>query len=186
MRVAVYCGSASGNEPVFVEATKKLGKYFAEQGIDVVYGGGHVGLMGTIADTVLEAGGKVFGVMPEDLVNREIAHKHLTDLAVVDNMHERKALMAEMADAFVALPGGAGTLEEIFEAWTWAQLGHHSKPCAFYNVHGFYEPLFGMLTNMIQKGFLKPEYSNMLIRVDEPEALVEAFRFYKAPQKKWS
>ena len=185
MRVAVYCGSASGADPVFMNATQALGQYFAEQGIEVVYGGGHVGLMGKIADSVLAAGGRVSGVMPESLVKREIAHSHLTSLTVVNNMHGRKAQMADMADAFVALPGGAGTLEEIFEAWTWAQLGHHTKPCAFYNVQGFYDPLFAMIDNMVQQGFLKDEYRQMLIRVDEPDALVKAFRDYQAPDEKW-
>lgn len=185
MKVAVFCGSAAGHEPVFIEATRALGRHFVQQGIDVVYGGGHVGLMGAIADSVMQAGGRVYGVMPKHLVDREIAHQGLTELTVVKDMHERKAAMADMADAFVALPGGAGTLEEIFEVWTWAQLGHHQKPCAFYNVEGFYEPLFGMIEQMMKTGFLKNAYADMLIRTADPQALTDAFRHYQAPQNKW-
>ena len=185
MKVAVYCGSSAGNEPQFLAATQALGQHFVQQGIDVVYGGGHVGLMGAIADSVLQAGGRVYGVMPKHLVEREIAHQGLTELTVVADMHERKAQMAAMADAFVALPGGAGTLEEIFEVWTWAQLGHHRKPCAFYNVDGFYDPLFAMIEKMTTTGFLKPVYADMLIRTADPEALTEAFAGYQPPQNKW-
>lgn len=185
MKVAVFCGSSAGNDPHFLAATQKLGQHFVRQGIDVVYGGGHVGLMGAIADSVLQAGGRVYGVMPKHLVDREIAHQGLTELTVVADMHERKAKMASMADAFVALPGGAGTLEEIFEAWTWAQLGHHKKPCAFYNVDGFYEPLFSMVDKMTGTGFLKPEYAGMLIRTSDPAELTEAFAQYLPPQNKW-
>ena len=186
MRIAVFCGSASGNNPEFISATKKLGKYFAENGIDVVYGGGKVGLMGIIADAVLENGGKVYGVIPEHLKEKEVAHQGLTDLKVVSDMHERKASMGEMADAFVALPGGAGTLEVIFEAWTWAQLGHHEKPCAFYNIQGFYNQLIGMIDKMCSSGFLKPQYAEMLIYADAPEDLLSSISSYKAPEQKWT
>ncbi|SBS30507.1 LOG family protein YvdD [Marinomonas aquimarina] len=185
MKIAVFCGSSSGNDPRFVETTKALGKYFAEQGVDVVYGGGDVGLMGTIADAVLEGGGKVYGAIPEYLKSKEIAHPNLTELHVVKDMHERKAKMAELADAFVALPGGIGTLEEIFEVWTWAQLGHHSKPCAFYNVMGFYDPLFTMVEQMRDAGFVRPQYVDMLIKTDQAETLLEAIRHYQAPDRKW-
>ncbi len=186
MKIAIYCGSASGSKPEYLEAATTLGHYFAEQGIDLVYGGGKVGLMGTIADAVLEAGGQVFGFIPKALEDKEIAHTGLTSLTVVPDMHTRKAAMADLADAFVAMPGGAGTLEEIFEAWTWAQLGYHAKPCAFYNVAGFYDPLFSMVDTMIETGFVKQEYSDMLIKTDRPETLIERIRHYQPPKKKWT
>ena len=186
MKFTIYCGSISGHHAHFVESTKRLGEYLAKNSIDIVYGGGNVGLMGAMADAVLEAGGRVYGVIPEDLKNKEIAHPNLTELTVVADMHERKATMANMADGFVALPGGPGTLEEIFEAWTWAQLGHHSKPCAFYNMNGFYNPLKGMVETMCTSGFIKPEYADMLIHVDTPEALLTAINHYQAPKDKWA
>lgn len=186
MKVAVFCGSSAGNSPVFLEETKKLGKFLAESKIDLVYGGGKVGLMGAVADAVLTGGGEAFGVIPAALKEREIAHPGLTELYVVDNMHARKARMASMADAFIALPGGAGTMDEIFEAWTWAQLGHHAKPCAFYNMDGFYEHLLAMIENMVKFGFLKPEHAEMLIVSDRPADLIDRIKSYEAPQKKWS
>ncbi len=186
MRVAVFCGSSSGNNPEFIRATKALGQYLAENGIDIVYGGGKVGLMGVIADAVIDNGGKVYGVIPQYLKDKEIAHRNITELSVVSDMHERKACMAEMADAFVALPGGAGTLEEIFEAWTWAQLGHHNKPCAFYNIDGFYNQLIGMIEQMSATGFLKPEYAEMLIHTSDPVELLSSINRYKAPEQKWN
>lgn len=186
MRIAVFCGSSIGNNPEFIRATKILGKYFAENGIDIVYGGGKVGLMGVIADSVLENGGKVYGVIPQHLKDKEIAHQDITELRVVSDMHERKACMAEMADAFVALPGGAGTLEEIFEAWTWAQLGHHKKPCAFYNIEGFYNSLLGMIEQMSITGFLNPKYAEMLIHTSDPVELLSFINAYKAPEQKWN
>ncbi len=185
MRVAVFCGSKPGNKPHFINETKKLGHYFAQQNIDVVYGGGHVGLMGTIADATLEKGGKVNGVIPRHLESKEIAHGNLTELTIVANIHERKARMAELADAFVALPGGAGTLEEIFEAWTWAQLGYHKKPCAFYNIEGYYDPLLEMIKRMKDAEFLTADYADMLILTDSPKSLVEKFKAYQPPEQKW-
>lgn len=185
MKVAVFCGSKSGNHPSFAMATRELGYFFAQQNIDVVYGGGRVGLMGIIADATLEKGGKVYGVIPEYLKEKELAHKGLTELITVADMHERKATMAERADAFVALPGGAGTLEEIFEAWTWAQLGYHQKPCAFYNVAGYYDALLTLVDNMQQAGFINPTYVDMLIRSDSPADLLTAFRQYQPPENKW-
>lgn len=186
MKIAIFCGSSCGNQPEFLQETQKLGRYFAQQGIDVVYGGGKVGLMGAIADSVLSHGGKVYGVIPEHLKDKEIAHEGLTQLKIVADMHERKAMMASMADAFVALPGGPGTLEEIFEAWTWAQLGHHQKPCAFYNINGFYDVLKDMIINMSQSGFLKPLYSDILIHTANAETLVNAIKAYEAPPQKWA
>lgn len=185
MTLAVYCGSSAGNNIEYENATKFFGKYLALNNIDVVYGGGRVGLMGTLADSVLEHGGKVCGVIPEKLKDKELAHTGVTELKVVKDMHERKATMAEMSDAFVALPGGAGTLEEIFEVWTWAQLGFHSKPCAFYNVNGFYDKLLDMITSMSTEGFLKEEYVNMLIQTDNKEELIASIKNYQGPKQKW-
>lgn len=186
MKVAVYCGSAPGHSPKYAQAVTELGQYFAQHDIGVVYGGGNVGLMGQIANSVLEAGGEVIGVIPKHLQEKEIAHLELTDLYVVEDMHERKAKMAELADAFVALPGGIGTLEEIFEVWTWAQIGLHSKPCAFYNVDGFYEPLFAMIDGMCEAGFIKKRYADMVIKVHTPDALLDAFSGYQSPRQKWA
>ena len=186
MRLAIYCGSAMGNHKVFQESTEQLGYYLAEQGVDIVYGGGNVGLMGCIANAVLAAGGQVIGVIPDHLKQKEIAHLGLSKLHVVADMHERKAKMMSLADGFVALPGGVGTLEEIFEAWTWGQLGLHSKPCAFYNVEGFYDPLLNMVTSMQSAGFVKPTYLDMLINESQPEAILAALKAYQAPAAKWS
>ncbi|WP_344799197.1 TIGR00730 family Rossman fold protein [Litoribacillus peritrichatus] len=185
MKVAVFCGSSAGHDAVYASETKRLGHFLGENNIDLVYGGGKTGLMGVVSDAVLEAGGRAFGVMPKYLVDKEIAHPGLTELSVVEDMHERKAKMAELADAFVALPGGAGTLEEIFEAWTWAQLGHHQKPCAFYNTQGFYDPLFEMITTMNEAGFLKDVFANMIIKTTEPDDLIAQFKVYQAPPQKW-
>lgn len=185
MTIAVFCGSSAGNNIEYENATKSLGKYFAQNNIDVVYGGGRVGLMGTLADSVLEHGGKVCGVIPEKLKDKELAHTGVTELKVVKDMHERKATMAQMSDVFVALPGGVGTLEEIFEVWTWAQLGFHSKPCAFYNINGFYDKLIDMVTSMSNEGFLKEEYVNMLIQTDDQEELIASIKRYEAPSQKW-
>jgi len=185
MKIAVFCGSSSGNNIEYTNATKELGKFFVENNIEVVYGGGNVGLMGVIADSVMENGGKVYGVIPEKLQEKELAHKGITELHIVSNMHERKAMMADMADAFVVLPGGAGTLEEIFEVWTWAQLGFHNKPCAFLNVNGFYDKLFEMIEGMCDAKFLKQEYLNMLIQTDKQEELLKAIKEYVPPKDKW-
>lgn len=186
MKIAIYCGSAEGSSSEYANGVKALGVYLAKQGMDVVYGGGNVGLMGIVANAVLQAGGKVLGVIPQHLKSKEIAHPGLTELYVVANMHERKAKMSELADAFVALPGGVGTLEEMFEIWTWGQLGLHDKPCAFYNINGFYNPLFTMVESMQKAGFVKQSYIDMIINVNTPEALVSAFKTYQAPQPKWS
>jgi len=185
MKIAVFCGSSSGNNIEYTNATKELGKFFVENNIEVVYGGGNVGLMGVIADSVMEHGGNVYGVIPEKLQEKELAHKGITELHIVSNMHERKAMMADMADAFVVLPGGAGTLEEIFEVWTWAQLGFHNKPCAFFNVNGFYDKLFEMIEGMCDAKFLKQEYLDMLIKTDKQEELLKAIKEYVPPKDKW-
>lgn len=186
MHVAVYCGSSSGHNPDYVEAAQALGQYLGEQGINLVFGGGKVGLMGTVADAVLAAGGEVHGVIPEALKDRELAHPGLTHLDVVATMHQRKARMAELADAYIALPGGPGTLEELFEAWTWGQLGYHRKPCALYNVCGYYDALLDFVDRMTGEGFLSPTHAEMLIVASEPAPLVDALRAYQPPARKWS
>ena len=152
----------------------------------LVYGGGNVGLMGVLADAVLSTGGHVTGVMPRALVEREIAHRGLSSLRVVETMHERKKLMADLSDAFVALPGGAGTLEEIFEQWTWSQLGIHAKPCGFLNVGGYFDALLSMIEHMVAEDFVARPFAEMLIVETDPERLLARFQSYKAPAKKWS
>ncbi len=152
--IGIFCGSSAGEHPLYLETARLVGRTLAQQGLALVYGGGKVGLMGAVADAALEAGGVVIGVMPRGLVEREIAHRGLTELHVVEDMHERKTKMAALADGFIALPGGAGTLEEIFEQWTWAQLGIHEKPCAFLNIKGYYDPLQAMVDNMVREGFM--------------------------------
>ena len=186
MKIAVFCGSSRGNDERFAQAAGAFGQYMASQGMDLVFGGGKVGLMGVVADAVLAGGREVYGVIPESLRDRELAHQGLTRLDVVSSMHERKALMADMADAFVALPGGPGTMDEIFEAWTWGQLGYHSKPCAFSNVDGYYNELLAFIRTMSGEGFLKPEYADMVIVKDQPNELVSALKTYQPPSRKWS
>jgi len=151
-----------------------------------VYGGGNVGLMGTLADAVLSAGGQVTGVMPRALVEREIVHQGVADLRVVETMHERKQLMADLADAFLALPGGPGTLEEIFEQWTWAQLGIHAKPCGFLNVNGYFTPLVNMMERMVVEGFLAAPLAAMVAVENQPEKLLARFETYRPPARKWA
>jgi hypothetical protein len=186
MRLCVFCGSSAGHDPVYLEAARSLGEALARNGIELVYGGASVGLMGAVADAVLAHGGHVIGIMPQALVDKEIAHKGLSDLRVVGSMHERKALMAELSDGFIALPGGLGTFEELFEVWTWAQLGYHRKPCALLNVAGFYNKLTHFLDDVVERGFVKPAHRAMLIVQDEPAALIEAIRSYEPPKvEKW-
>ncbi|OYD07972.1 TIGR00730 family Rossman fold protein [Paludifilum halophilum] len=179
--IGVFCGSSSGSAPVYTQGAKDLGKALAEADTTLVYGGASVGLMGVLADTVLENGGEVIGVIPKNLVDREIAHTKLTDLHIVDSMHERKALMSELSDGFIALPGGSGTLEEFFEVYTWAQLGHHQKPYGLLNIHGFYDPLIQCLTHMTREGFLKEAYRTMVLSETEPRRLLNRFDQYQAP-----
>ncbi|HXG99623.1 MAG TPA: TIGR00730 family Rossman fold protein [Sphingomicrobium sp.] len=170
-RIAVYCGSAPGADPIFAEAARELGREMASRDIDLVYGGGRLGLMGIVADCVLEAGGKVFGVIPEALVAAEVAHRGCTELFTVANMHERKAKMTELTDAFVALPGGIGTLDELFEAWTWNALGYHSKPLCLLNVGGFWDGLTGFLDHVRDSGFLSDARRIQLLKA---ESAIEA------------
>ncbi|MFP5246901.1 MAG: TIGR00730 family Rossman fold protein, partial [Thermoanaerobaculia bacterium] len=160
-RICVFCGSNKGSDPAYLDAARNLGTLFAREGIALVYGGGSVGLMGELADAVLHAGGEVIGVIPHALWAREVGHRGLTDLRIVDTMHERKAMMADLADAFIALPGGLGTLEEIFEIWTWAQLGLHAKPVGFLDVNGFYTPLMQFLERAARERFLRDEHRSI-------------------------
>ncbi|MEK0429504.1 MAG: hypothetical protein RL001_2031 [Pseudomonadota bacterium] len=180
--VCVYCGASSGHDPLYAEAARALGREMAQQQLALVYGGGHVGLMGIIADTVLEAGGEVTGVIPKALMDTEVGHDRLTRLLVVKDMHERKALMAEQANGFIAMPGGIGTLEELFEAMTWAQLGFHEKPVGLLNVNGFYDKLLAFLSQLEQEGFLRAEHRNLLINESEPSALLERLREFRMPE----
>ena len=170
--VCVYCGSSLGSDPVYLEATQDLARTLAARGIRVVYGGASVGLMGALADATLEAGGEVVGVMPQQLVDREIAHRGLTELHVVQTMHERKALMAELSDAFVALPGGIGTLEELIEIFTWEQLGIHSKPLGVINTAGYYDGLAGFLDHAVEQGFQQPAQRAKLVLAADAEDLL--------------
>jgi uncharacterized protein (TIGR00730 family) len=170
--VCVFCGSNTGNDPRFAAAARELGELLAKEGIALVYGGGHVGLMGIVADAVLANGGKAIGVIPRALWDREVGHRGLTELHIVETMHERKAMMASLADAFVALPGGLGTLEEIFEVWTWAQLGIHIKPLGFLDVAGFFGPLLEYLDRAVDAGFVRVQYRAMAIVDTEPAALL--------------
>ena len=183
--ICIYCGSATGNDPAFLEEAVKAGTLIAEQGLTLVYGGGKVGLMGAVADAALAAGGRVIGVMPADLVNQEIGHRGLTELRIVNSMHERKWAMAELADGFLCLPGGPGTFEEIFEQWTWALLGFHNKPCGFVNVNGYYDAMRALVQNAADKGFTTQPYADMLVYADSTAAALEAFRAYVPPPPKW-
>ncbi|MBX9743061.1 MAG: TIGR00730 family Rossman fold protein [Chthoniobacterales bacterium] len=171
--ICVYCGSNFGKDPIFLEKALRLGKILAQKKQTLIYGGGNVGLMGALADEVLAAGGKVIGVIPEALAAQEVAHDKLTELHVVSSMHERKQLMASLADGFLALPGGIGTLEEIMEVFVWTQLGVHPKPCALLNVNRFYEPLITLLSGMVANGFLHPEQFSQLLVSEDPQQVVE-------------
>jgi uncharacterized protein (TIGR00730 family) len=174
-RVCVYAGSNHGRDPAYAEAAAALGRLLARRGTGVVYGGGKVGLMGVVADAALAEGGEVIGVMPQDLIDREIGHAGLTELRVVGSMHERKAQMAELSDAFVALPGGAGTLEELIEIYTWSQLGLHRKPMGVLNVHGYYDALAALLDHAVHEGFLRQQHRAALHVAGTPEELLERF-----------
>jgi uncharacterized protein (TIGR00730 family) len=186
-RLCVFCGSSPGARPAYGEAAEELGRLLVEQDIGLVYGGGAVGLMGRLADAVLAAGGEPIGVLPEALVAKEIGHHGVSDLRVVGSMHERKALMADLADGFVALPGGLGTVEELFEIYTWAQLGLHRKPCALLDVEGYYEGIARFLGHAVEERFLREDHRAMLIVEREPRTLLERLRRFEpeAVQPKW-
>jgi uncharacterized protein (TIGR00730 family) len=184
--ICVYCGSNAGSKPVYTERAMALGDRIAKQGLALVYGGGNVGLMGVVADAVLAAGGEVIGVIPQQLVDWEVAHRGVTKLEIVDSMHERKARMFDLSDAFVALPGGFGTLDEMFEMLTWRQLGLGDKPCAFLDVDGFYAPLMQMLDRMVAERFLHADQRRDLWHGDDIGALFEWMRGYEpAKADKW-
>jgi uncharacterized protein (TIGR00730 family) len=171
-RLAVYCGSATPADPVYVDCARTLGRLLAERGIGIVYGGGRLGLMGAMADAALAAGGEVIGVLPEALYNVEVAHKGCTELHVVPNMHVRKAMFTDLSDGFVTLPGGVGTMDELWEAVSWAQLGYHSKPVGLLNVSGYYDQLIAFADTMAQTGFLRPQHRDILIVASKLEPLL--------------
>lgn len=185
--VCVFCGSASGTNPAFAEAARELGRALAAQGLTLVYGGGRVGLMGVVASAALAAGGAVVGVIPHSLSQKEIAQEDCTELIVVNTMHERKALMADRSHAFVALPGGYGTCDELFEILTWAQLGIHTKPVAVLNVNGFFTPLLAWLDHVVAEGLLKPKHrERLLVAGSVPELLTQLSTWEPAePTTKW-
>jgi uncharacterized protein (TIGR00730 family) len=171
-RLAVYCGSAPGADPAFADAARELALLMVERDIELVYGGGRLGLMGIVADTVLDAGGCAYGVIPQALVDHEVAHRGCTELFTVANMHERKAKMTDLCDAFICLPGGIGTLDEMFEAWTWNALGYHAQPFCLLNIHGFWDGLAGFMDHVVDSGFLSEARRLQLLKADTPaEAL---------------
>ncbi len=180
-RACVFCGSRNGTRDQYVAAARRMGEALARRGIGLVYGGGGIGLMGVLADAAVSAGGDVIGVIPEALMAREVAHRGLTDLRVVASMHERKALMAELADAFVALPGGFGTLEEFCEALTWVQLGIHRKPCGLLNVEGFFDPLLALFDHAVRERFVSPDHRSLVVVEEDPERLLDALSRWEPP-----
>jgi uncharacterized protein (TIGR00730 family) len=186
-RICVFCGASPGARPEYRETTAELARLLVREGIGIVYGGGGVGLMGALADAVITEGGEVIGVIPRALVDREIAHRDVADMRVVGSMHERKALMAELADAFIALPGGLGTLEELFEVYTWAQLGLHQKPCALLDVAGYYDGIADFLAHAVEERFVREEHREMLIVESDPRVLLERLRDFRpdAALPKW-
>jgi len=185
-RLAVYCGSSPGADPAYAAAARALGREMAARGIGLVFGGGHVGLMGAIADAVLEAGGEVIGVIPTALRDKELAHQGCTELHVVSTMHERKSLMADFAKGFIALPGGYGTFDEMFEMLTWGQLGYHTRPCGFLNVAGYYDALFAFLDSCVEARFVTRVHREMIITATDPAELLDGMAAFEPPdQAKW-
>lgn len=180
-RICVYCGSSSGNDPVFLDGAARLGAALANNECDLVYGGASIGLMGAVADAALEHGASVYGVMPQSLADKEIAHEGLNELHITTSMHDRKEKMAALSDGFIALPGGLGTLEELFEIWTWSQLGLHHKPVGLLNIGGFYDELISFLHSTSKKGFVKPAHADMLLVAGEPHELLERIQQYERP-----
>lgn len=185
-RLCVYCGSSSGSSNVYLAAARELARLLLQQEIGLVYGGSSLGIMGALADTMLEGGGNVTGIIPNALHGKEIAHRGLTELHVVDSMHERKSLMAVLSDGFIAMPGGFGTLEEIIEVVTWGQLGFHDKPCGLLNVAGYFDQLLAFLDHSREQGFMHAEHRRMLLVADAPAGLLEQFEAYTPPMiDKW-
>ena len=186
-RICVFCGSNAGARSEYAEAARALATVLAERKLGIVYGGGNVGLMGVLADAALARGGEVIGVIPQKLVDKEVAHRGVTKLLVVETMHERKALMNDLSDAFLALPGGFGTLDEFFEVLTWAQLGFHGKPCALLNVAGYYDGMLAMLDHAVTERFLRPAHRELVIADTDPLRLLQRLSaFVPAPKGKWS
>lgn len=183
--ICVFCGARSGARPVYRQSATALGKLLAEQNIELVWGGGDIGLMGIVADATLDAGGRAFGVIPDFMVERELQHRGATEMLVVDSMHTRKAAMADRAEGFIALPGGYGTLDELFEILTWGQLHIHRKPIGLLNVEGFHEPLLAMVRHMVKEGFVKPENLDLFCVGDTPAALLAAMHAWRAPSGDW-
>lgn len=186
-RLCVFCGSSVGDNATYAEAARQLGRALAGRGLGLVFGGGHIGLMGVVADAVLQAGGEAIGVIPQALVDRELAHGGLTQLHVVQTMHQRKALMADLSDGFAALPGGFGTAEEFFEILTWSQLGIHAKPIGLLNSAGFFDPLLAWLDRAVAEGFVRPAHRHLLLQAADPEELVARLLSYRPPEArpKW-
>ena len=184
--VCVFCGSSVGSRLIYSEAARRLGTVVAERGLHLVYGGGKVGLMGLLADAALAAGGQVTGIIPKALLKKEIGHEGLTNLRVVDSMHERKMLMAELSDGFVALPGGYGTLEEVLEVLSWAQLSIHEKPCALLDVDGFFGPLSSLFDLAVKESFVHPDHRSLVLTNEHPNTLLDEMECYTPPRtKKW-
>jgi uncharacterized protein (TIGR00730 family) len=185
-RLCVYCGSSTGLGNTYIDAAKDLGNLLVASGVELVYGGASKGIMGVLADTVLDGGGRVRGVIPRALLDKEVAHHGLSELHVVDSMHERKSLMAVLADGFVAMPGGYGTLEEIMEVLTWGQLQFHDKPCGLLNIHGYFSDLLAFLDRGEREGFVRKEHREMLLVADRPGELLKLFEAYQPPMiRKW-
>jgi hypothetical protein len=178
-RLALYCGSASPADPIYIDTARMIGRCFAERGIALVYGGGRLGLMGAVADAALEAGGDVIGVIPEALVSSEVAHRGLTELHIVANMHERKAMFTDLSDGFVTIPGGVGTMDELWEAVSWAQLGYHAKPVGLLNVAGYYDNLLAFSRHMAEVGFVRDQHKDILIAADDLDTLLERMEAYR-------
>jgi uncharacterized protein (TIGR00730 family) len=184
--ICVYCGSNPGIRPDYIAGAHELASELVSRNIGLVYGGSSIGIMGALADAMLAKGGRVTGIIPEHLMRKEVGHKHLSELHVVSSMHERKNMMATLSDGFIALPGGAGTLEEIFETWTWAQLGMHQKPCGLLNIAGYYDQLAGFLDHSVQEAFMRAEHRAMLLIEQHPAALLDRYADYTPPTvSKW-
>lgn len=185
-RICVFCGSSAGFDPIYLQMAGNMGASLAREGIELVYGGGSVGLMGAVADAVLQADGHVIGVIPRFLATRELLHEGVSDLRLTETMHERKALMSELSDAFIALPGGLGTYEELFEVLTWAQLGLHGKPTGLLNIEGYFDPLIAMIDRAITEGFCRDEHRQLFVVDDRPESLLQKVREHTMPAvRKW-
>lgn len=185
-RISIFCGSSPGNRPEYLQVARKIGAMLADRGIGLVYGGANVGLMGAVADAALSRGGYVIGVIPRALLEKEVAHKHLTDLRIVGSMHERKAMMAELSDAFIAMPGGFGTMEEFVEVLTWSQLGLHAKPCGLLNVAGYYDPLLAFFRHSVKEGFVSAAHEGLVLSDADPGKLLDRLGTWRPPRTpKW-